>query len=172
MTAEGSVRLLELNRPEQRNAASETLHTALAGVWDRLAADEAARAVVLTGRGRAFGAGGDFHVMTRVQRDEAFREQNVALPAAALRGTKRAVNLHLEHAMAAVMVTAMAELHRGPRDRLGSACLRRRGGKRGHVDIRPERGHLEHVRRRPRRRPSRAARVQRVELPAVDRHPG
>jgi enoyl-CoA hydratase len=78
VTADGPVRLIELNRPEQRNAASEALHTALAAVWDRLAADEAVRAVVLTGRGRAFSAGGDFHVMTRVQRDEAFREQNVA----------------------------------------------------------------------------------------------
>jgi enoyl-CoA hydratase len=28
--------------------------------------------------GRAFSAGGDFHVMTRVQRDEALREQNIA----------------------------------------------------------------------------------------------
>ena len=78
VTAEGPIRLIELNRPEQRNASSEALHTALAGVWDRLAADEAVRAVVLTGRGRAFSAGGDFHVMTRVQRDEAFREQNIA----------------------------------------------------------------------------------------------
>jgi enoyl-CoA hydratase len=78
VTAEGPIRLIELNRPEQRNAASEALHTALAGVWDRLAADEAVRAVVLTGRGRAFSAGGDFHVMTRVQRDAAFREQNIA----------------------------------------------------------------------------------------------
>ena len=78
VTAEGPIRLIELNRPEQRNAASEALHTALAGVWDRLAADERVRAVVLTGRGRAFSAGGDFHVMTRVQRDEAFREQNIA----------------------------------------------------------------------------------------------
>jgi enoyl-CoA hydratase/carnithine racemase len=78
VTAEGPIRLIELNRPEQRNAASETLHTALAGVWDRLAADDQVRAVVLTGRGRAFSAGGDFRVMTRVQRDEAFREQNVA----------------------------------------------------------------------------------------------
>jgi enoyl-CoA hydratase len=78
VTSDGPVRLIELNRPEQRNAASEALHTALAAVWDRLAADETVRAVVLTGRGRAFSAGGDFHVMTRVQRDEAFREQNVA----------------------------------------------------------------------------------------------
>ncbi len=78
VTAEGPIRLIELNRPEQRNAASEGLHTALADLWDRLAADDAVRAVVLTGRGRAFSAGGDFHVMTRVQRDEAFREQNIA----------------------------------------------------------------------------------------------
>jgi len=78
VTAEGPVRLIELNRPEQRNAASEALHTALADVWDRLAADDGVRAVVLTGRGRAFSAGGDFHMMTRMQRDEAFREQSIA----------------------------------------------------------------------------------------------
>jgi enoyl-CoA hydratase len=74
---EGPVWLIELNRPEQRNAAGEALHTALAGVWDHVAADDEVRAVVLTGRGRAFSAGGDFHVMTRVQQDEAFREQNI-----------------------------------------------------------------------------------------------
>jgi enoyl-CoA hydratase len=78
VSADGPVRLVELNRPEQLNAASEALHTALAGVWDRLAADDGVRAVVLTGRGRAFSAGGDFRVMTRVQADEAFREQNIA----------------------------------------------------------------------------------------------
>jgi enoyl-CoA hydratase len=78
VTADGPVRLVELNRPEQLNAASEALHTALAEVWDTLAADDGVRAVVLTGRGRAFSAGGDFRVMTRVQSDEAFREQNIA----------------------------------------------------------------------------------------------
>ena len=60
VTAEGPIRLIELDRPEQRNAASEGLHTALAGVWDHLAADEAVRAVVLTGRGRAFSRAGTF----------------------------------------------------------------------------------------------------------------
>lgn len=89
VTADGPVRLIELNRPDQRNAASEALHTALAGVWDRLAADETVRAVVLTGRGRAFSAGGDFHVMTRVQRDEAFREQNIAEARAIITGMVR-----------------------------------------------------------------------------------
>jgi enoyl-CoA hydratase/carnithine racemase len=89
VTAEGPVRLIELNRPEQRNAASEALHTALAAVWDRIAGEDEVRAVVLTGRGRAFSAGGDFHVMTRVQRDEAFREQNVAEARAIITGMVR-----------------------------------------------------------------------------------
>jgi enoyl-CoA hydratase/carnithine racemase len=77
VSAAGPVRLLELDRPEQLNAASEDLHAALAMVWDLVEADPAARAVVLTGRGRAFSAGGDFEVMTRVQRDAGFRERNV-----------------------------------------------------------------------------------------------
>ena len=89
VTAEGPIRLIELNRPEQRNAASEALHTALAVVWDRLAADKQVRAVVLTGRGRAFSAGGDFHVMTRVQQDEDFRERNVAEARAIITGMVR-----------------------------------------------------------------------------------
>jgi enoyl-CoA hydratase len=89
VTGRGPVRLIELNRPQQLNAASEDLHTALAGVWDHIAADGDARAVVLTGRGRAFSAGGDFHVMSRVQRDEAFREQNIAEARAIITGMVR-----------------------------------------------------------------------------------
>ncbi|MEU9785346.1 enoyl-CoA hydratase/isomerase family protein [Streptomyces phaeochromogenes] len=77
VTSHGPVRLIELNRPEQLNAMSEELHSGLASVWDTLADDPEARVVVLTGRGRAFSAGGNFDIMTRVQRDRAFREQNV-----------------------------------------------------------------------------------------------
>ncbi|MFJ1968166.1 enoyl-CoA hydratase/isomerase family protein [Streptomyces sp. NPDC087903] len=77
VTAVGPVRLVELNRPEQLNSMSEELHSSLASVWDELAADPQARAVVLTGRGRAFSAGGNFDIMTRVQRDGVFRQRNV-----------------------------------------------------------------------------------------------
>ncbi|MEU9897477.1 enoyl-CoA hydratase/isomerase family protein [Streptomyces phaeochromogenes] len=77
VSSHGPVRLIELNRPEQLNAMSEELHSGLASVWDTLADDPDARVVVLTGRGRAFSAGGNFDIMTRVQRDRAFREQNV-----------------------------------------------------------------------------------------------
>src|SRR5579859_5575122 len=78
VTADGPVRIIELNRPQQLNAMSEELHSALACVWDAVADDADARAVVLTGRGRAFSAGGNFEVMRRVQQDAAFRDRNVA----------------------------------------------------------------------------------------------
>ncbi|WP_328500336.1 enoyl-CoA hydratase/isomerase family protein [Streptomyces sp. NBC_00457] len=77
VTARGPVRLVELNRPEQLNAMSEESHAVLASVWEDMAADPEARVVVLTGRGRAFSAGGNFGIMTRVQQDAAFRERNV-----------------------------------------------------------------------------------------------
>src|SRR5262245_29334114 len=77
VTADGPIRLVELNRPDELNSASADLHAGLAVVWDAIAADPEARAVVLTGRGRAFSAGGNFDVMTRTHRDPAFREQMV-----------------------------------------------------------------------------------------------
>lgn len=55
---QGSVRVVTLNRPERRNATSrelmEGIHAALP-----MPGDPAVRAVVLTGRGPAFSAGGD-----------------------------------------------------------------------------------------------------------------
>jgi enoyl-CoA hydratase len=60
----GAVRVVTLNRPEKLNAANLDLHQALAAVWPPIAADPAARAVVLTGAGRAFSAGGDLSFVT------------------------------------------------------------------------------------------------------------
>ncbi|MET7475916.1 enoyl-CoA hydratase/isomerase family protein [Streptomyces sp. NPDC005648] len=77
VTAVGPIRLVELNRPEQLNAMSDELHTGLASLWGDLAADPEARVIVLTGRGRAFSAGGNLDTMTRVQRDAAFRQRQV-----------------------------------------------------------------------------------------------
>jgi enoyl-CoA hydratase/carnithine racemase len=57
--ADGPVRIVTLNRPDALNAMSDELHDALASVWQRLSGDWDARAVVLTGAGRAFSAGGD-----------------------------------------------------------------------------------------------------------------
>ena len=75
----GAVRIVTLNRPEHLNATNEALHGALIKVWRHLAEDLDARAVVLTGAGKAFSAGGDFdqiklgfarHAHSRINRDD------------------------------------------------------------------------------------------------------
>jgi len=49
-----------LNRPDKRNALSDELVTSLGGLFDRVAADLGARALVLSGAGGHFCAGADF----------------------------------------------------------------------------------------------------------------
>lgn len=71
--SEGPVRIVRMNRPEALNAADVHLHRRLAEVWQELEEDDC-RAVVLTGAGRAFSAGGDLGVLERMHRDPAFRE--------------------------------------------------------------------------------------------------
>lgn len=56
---EGRVLLLTLNRPERLNALTRDLHAQLAGALEDAAADLSVGAIVLTGAGRAFCAGGD-----------------------------------------------------------------------------------------------------------------
>jgi enoyl-CoA hydratase len=79
VTADGPIRILRINRPADLNAINEPLHRAFARVWRQLAADRDARAVILTGEGRAFSAGGDLGWITSflddpVARDESLRE--------------------------------------------------------------------------------------------------
>lgn len=71
---DGGVVVLTLNRPEVRNALSDTLSPALRRMFARLADDEETRAVVLTGAGTAFCAGGDVKGMGgRTKRPDAPR---------------------------------------------------------------------------------------------------
>jgi enoyl-CoA hydratase/carnithine racemase len=79
VSTEGAVRVVTLNRPDELNAVNRPLHWALTNVWRQLAADREARAVILTGAGRAFSAGGDLDWITSflddpVARDESLRE--------------------------------------------------------------------------------------------------
>ena len=53
------VATIVLNRPDRRNALSGEMLAGLASVLERLAADDAAGALVITGSGPAFCAGGD-----------------------------------------------------------------------------------------------------------------
>lgn len=58
-TQEGGIATLTMNRPQARNALTREMMEALAEALPRLACDPAVRAVVLTGAGGAFCAGGD-----------------------------------------------------------------------------------------------------------------
>lgn len=59
----GAVYTVTLDRPQARNAYSETMITAFTDTLDALASDEAVRCVILTGAGVAFSAGGDLKQM-------------------------------------------------------------------------------------------------------------
>lgn len=76
LQSDGPVRVITLNRPDALNAVNVPLHTALTQVWASIAADDEARAVVLTGAGRAFSAGGDVEFMQR-GRDPELRARTV-----------------------------------------------------------------------------------------------
>ena len=56
---EDGVCTVTLNRPDRLNAVSPTMVDELREAWDRADADDAVRAVIVTGAGRAFCAGAD-----------------------------------------------------------------------------------------------------------------
>lgn len=56
---DAGVLTLTLNRPDKLNSFNEEMHRALRAGFERAAADEAVRAVLLTGAGRGFSAGQD-----------------------------------------------------------------------------------------------------------------
>jgi enoyl-CoA hydratase len=74
---DGPVRVVRLNRPEQLNATNHGLHRGLAELFPQIDADNEARAVVLTGNGRAFSAGGDFTYLDELSRDADLRRQTL-----------------------------------------------------------------------------------------------
>jgi enoyl-CoA hydratase len=57
--SDGPVRIVTLNRPETFNAVNRALHQGFCWIWPQLERDPDARAVVLTGAGKAFSAGAD-----------------------------------------------------------------------------------------------------------------
>ncbi|MCW2784694.1 MAG: putative Enoyl-CoA hydratase [Marmoricola sp.] len=75
--SQGAVRIVTLNRPEAMNATNGPLHGALIAVWPYLAADPDARAVVLTGAGRAFSAGGDLQHFVELWNDRPARQHEI-----------------------------------------------------------------------------------------------
>ena len=71
--ARDSLRIVRLNRPDDLNASNAELHRRLSEIWTELANDRDARAIVLTGNGRAFSAGGDFDLIAEMGADPEYR---------------------------------------------------------------------------------------------------
>jgi enoyl-CoA hydratase len=77
VAADGPLRIITLNRPDNLNAVNDTLHMGLARLWGRLSEDYDARAAVLTGAGRAFSAGGDFAYLKEISEDPVLRAKTI-----------------------------------------------------------------------------------------------
>ena len=61
----GAIALITLNRPEARNAVSPEVSQTMATLLDEVEADDALRAVVITGKGEVFSAGADLKVVAQ-----------------------------------------------------------------------------------------------------------
>ena len=67
--ARGCVAVVTMNRPDQLNAVNWEMLRGLRAAVEQLNVDEDVRAILLTGRGRAFSAGGDLKGYLELQRD-------------------------------------------------------------------------------------------------------
>ncbi len=63
LAIEDTVAVVTLNRPEVRNAINDALRAEFVSTLEKVAADQSIRAMVLTGRGKGFCAGGDISGM-------------------------------------------------------------------------------------------------------------
>lgn len=86
---EGPIRIITLNDPDKRNPLTDPLHEAFTDVWVRIMRDREVRAVVLTGAGKAFSAGGNIPGFIRNVDDVDYR-----------RWTMRNARLLVDHILA------------------------------------------------------------------------
>ncbi|MCB1739379.1 MAG: enoyl-CoA hydratase/isomerase family protein [Gammaproteobacteria bacterium] len=81
------IAFVTMNRPDRMNAFGDGLHEALEEFLEMVNYDEAVNAVVLTGAGKAFSAGGDVKAMN----DRSSGQTSQRSPMELLRGPKRLV---------------------------------------------------------------------------------
>jgi enoyl-CoA hydratase len=79
------VATVTLNRPDSLNAVNAVMHHELMTIWLDLAEDQEVNAIILTGAGRAFCAGGDVKNMASRAGTSDGRRRSLATPAEARR---------------------------------------------------------------------------------------
>ncbi|MEO7429685.1 MAG: enoyl-CoA hydratase-related protein [Acidimicrobiales bacterium] len=77
--ADGPVRVVTLNRPETLNAFTEDFHATFVDLWTHIDGDDDVRAVLLTGAGKAFSAGGSYQDFEHRRVDLAVRRRSLRL---------------------------------------------------------------------------------------------
>jgi enoyl-CoA hydratase len=87
--ADGPVTTVTLNNPDMRNAFLDDMHEGLQDIWMHLSNDRSVRAVVLTGAGKAFSAGGNIPDFIRSYEDPEHRRIS-------LRGARRLMDAMAE----------------------------------------------------------------------------
>lgn len=75
--AHDSVRVITLNAPDRYNSVDDDMHQALVNTWRELDSDDDACAVVITGAGAAFSAGGDMTHLRKVHDDPVLRRRTI-----------------------------------------------------------------------------------------------
>jgi enoyl-CoA hydratase/carnithine racemase len=85
----GPVAVVTMNNPEMMNAFVDNMHEGMRDVWEHLALDRDVGAIVLTGEGKAFSAGGNIPGFIRDYEDSVSRRDS-------LRGAKRLLDAMAE----------------------------------------------------------------------------
>ena len=83
--AEGPVGTLTLMRPDDMNAMDPAMIGELATIAPWLADRAPIRALIVTGEGRAFSAGGDFDLLNRMANDRELRRDVIEIGRASCR---------------------------------------------------------------------------------------
>lgn len=80
---DAGVATITFNRPDKRNAMSDDMRSEFIDALERVSADTAIRALVLTGAGKGFCAGGDIAGMERRMQAPGRRSRHQRLASAA-----------------------------------------------------------------------------------------
>jgi enoyl-CoA hydratase len=86
---DGPVVTITLNNPDMRNAFLDDMHEGMREIWWDLSEDDSVRAVVITGAGKAFSAGGDIPSFIKSYEDPDYRRKS-------LRGARRLMEAQAE----------------------------------------------------------------------------
>jgi enoyl-CoA hydratase len=86
---DGAVVTITLNNPDMLNAFLDPMHAAMRDIWWDLGEDDSVKAVIVTGAGRAFSAGGNIPGFIQSYEDNEYRRKS-------LRGAKKLMEAQAE----------------------------------------------------------------------------